>query len=128
MMPRSELLIVFLCGLTLAACLNCYTCVFPAISPLDCLKFPQECAAGQRCLSSTATGRHGPIKMTMYEKGCAIPSQCGVTGQKYGAGLYFNFTTVCCDTELCNGDISGTVVRWESLALCLLPALILQLA
>lgn len=44
-----------------SACLSCYTCLFPAISPMDCVKFPQECPAGQRCLSSTATGTRGEI-------------------------------------------------------------------
>ncbi|KAI4817346.1 hypothetical protein KUCAC02_010752 [Chaenocephalus aceratus] len=52
-----QLGIVLLFCLPLAACLTCYTCMFPAISPLDCFQFPQECPAGQRCLSSTATGR-----------------------------------------------------------------------
>uniref|UniRef100_A0A3P8S3C9 Uncharacterized protein n=1 Tax=Amphiprion percula TaxID=161767 RepID=A0A3P8S3C9_AMPPE len=82
------------------SCLKCYTCVFPAISPLDCLKFPLECPAGQRCLSSVATGRRGALQMTMYEKSCAVSSQCGLSGQKYTSGVFFNYTNVCCDTDL----------------------------
>ncbi|XP_026155498.1 sperm acrosome membrane-associated protein 4-like [Mastacembelus armatus] len=124
-MPRSQLLIVFLCCLPLAACLHCYTCVFPTISSLDC--FPQECPARQRCLSSSATGRHGSLQVTMYEKSCAIPSQCGLSGQKYASGLYFNYTTVCCDMDLCNGAVSVAALSWGGAALCLPPALALLL-
>ncbi|KAG7457544.1 hypothetical protein MATL_G00228380 [Megalops atlanticus] len=83
--------------------LRCYTCLFPAISPMDCLKFPQECPADQRCLSSTAVGTRGDsYRVVLYEKSCAVPSQCGLTGQKYAVGLNFTFTNECCDTDLCN--------------------------
>ncbi|XP_011479032.1 prostate stem cell antigen-like [Oryzias latipes] len=102
-MSRLELLMGLLCCLPLAACLRCYSCVFPAISPLDCLEFPLECPAGQRCLSSEASGHQGPIYLTIYEKSCANPSQCGRSGQKYSAGVVFNYTNDCCDTDLCNG-------------------------
>ncbi|XP_010779082.1 prostate stem cell antigen-like isoform X1 [Notothenia coriiceps] len=111
-----------------AACLTCYTCMFPAISPLDCFKFPQECPVGQRCLSSTATGRRGSLEVTMYEKSCAVPAQCGLSGQKYASGLYFNFTNVCCDSDLCNAAGTFTALSWRGAALCLLPALCLLLA
>ncbi|KAL7858677.1 hypothetical protein AOLI_G00187790 [Acnodon oligacanthus] len=61
--------ILVLCCLPLAVMsLTCYTCMFPAISPLDCLKFPQECPAGQRCLSSVATGVRGSISIVLHEK------------------------------------------------------------
>lgn len=118
-------LLVLLCCLPLAAPLRCYTCLFPAISPLDCFKFPQECPAGQRCLFSEATGRRGALSVTMYEKSCAVPSQCGVSGQKYASGLYFNYTNQCCDTDLCNAavtppSLSGTVLIIPGLALLLL--------
>ncbi|AWP21380.1 putative prostate stem cell antigen-like [Scophthalmus maximus] len=115
-------------AMTYETCLRCYTCVFPAISPLDCLRFPQECSAGQRCLSSTATGRRGSLELTMYEKSCAVAAQCGLSGQKYASGLYFNYTNVCCDTDLCNGATSGAALSWGRAAACLLPALALLLA
>ncbi|KAM7384506.1 hypothetical protein PAMA_011724 [Pampus argenteus] len=126
-MPRSQLLILLLCCLPMASSLHCFTCVFPAISPLDCFKFPQECPAGQRCLSSTAIGVRGALKVTMYEKSCAVPSQCGVSGQKYTTGLYFNYTNVCCDTDLCNEGVSIAALSWAGVTLCLLPALSLLL-
>uniref|UniRef100_A0A3Q2XM39 Snake toxin/toxin-like domain-containing protein n=1 Tax=Hippocampus comes TaxID=109280 RepID=A0A3Q2XM39_HIPCM len=90
-------------GMFVRSCLTCYTCVFPAISPMDCLKFPERCADGHRCLSSVATAKRGALQITLYEKSCAVPSQCGVSGQKYTNGLYFNYTNVCCNTDLCNG-------------------------
>ncbi|XP_068188453.1 prostate stem cell antigen-like [Antennarius striatus] len=121
-MTRPELLTLLLCCLPLAACLRCYTCVFPAISPLDCLKFPQECPNGQRCLSSKATGRRGSLQVTMYEKSCAIPSQCDISGQKYASGLYFNYTNVCCDTDLCNAAAPPGGSGAARLTLCLLMA------
>ncbi|XP_056876756.1 sperm acrosome membrane-associated protein 4-like [Takifugu flavidus] len=124
-MSHLQLVMLLLCSLPLAAPLQCYTCVFPAISPLDCFKFPQECPAGQRCLSSTATGRRGSLQVSMYEKSCAVPSQCGVSGQKYASGLYFNYTNVCCDTDLCNGAGSVTAVGRGRVALWLLAALVL---
>ncbi|XP_078146687.1 uncharacterized protein LOC144542935 [Centroberyx gerrardi] len=127
-MSCSQLLIVFLCCLPLAACLHCYTCVFPAISPLDCLKFPQECPAGQRCLSSTAVGTRGSLRLTLYEKSCAVASQCGLSGQKQAAGLSFNYSNICCDTDLCNGAGPAAALSWRGAALCLLPALCLLLA
>lgn len=39
--------------------LFCYTCVFPPVSPLDCIRFPQKCPVGQVCLSSRAVGEKG---------------------------------------------------------------------
>lgn len=39
--------------------LFCYTCVFPAISPLDCIRYPLKCPPGQVCLSSRAVGQRG---------------------------------------------------------------------
>ncbi|KAM9823799.1 prostate stem cell antigen-like [Neosynchiropus ocellatus] len=123
-MARTHLLIL-LCSLPVATSLYCYTCVFPAISPLDCLKFPQECPEGQQCLSSTATGRRGSLELTMYEKSCAVASQCGVSGQKYASGLYFNFTNICCQEDLCN---TASALRWGGAVLCLLPTLTQLLA
>ncbi|KAM4630919.1 prostate stem cell antigen-like [Polymixia lowei] len=127
-MSHPQLLVVFLCCLPLAGCLRCYTCVFPAISPMDCLKFPQECPAGQRCLASTAVGTRGALHLTLYEKSCAIPNQCGLSGQKQAAGLSFNYTNVCCDTDLCNGATSATAPSWTGAVLSLLPAVYVLLA
>lgn len=71
----------------------------------------------------------GPLQVTMYEKSCAVPSQCGVSGQKFASGLYFNYTNICCDTDLCNGAESFAALSWRGgAALCLLPALSLLLA
>ncbi|KAM9384491.1 sperm acrosome membrane-associated protein 4-like [Pholidichthys leucotaenia] len=127
-MPRSQLLILLMCCLPLAACLRCYVCLFPAISPLDCLKFPLECPAGQRCLSSVATGKRGDLKLTMYEKSCAVPSQCDQSGQKYASGIDFNYTNICCDTDLCNQAVSVAALSWGRVVLLLLPAVSLLLA
>lgn len=120
-MSRSHVLVLLLCCLPLAAGLRCYTCLFPSISPLDCFKFPQECPAGQCCLFSEATARRGALTVSMYEKSCAIPSQCGVSGQKYASGLYFNYTNTCCDTDLCNGAGPAAALSWTVLGL--MPAL-----
>ncbi|MED6248517.1 hypothetical protein ATANTOWER_001482, partial [Ataeniobius toweri] len=109
-------------------CLRCYTCVFPAISPMDCLKFPLECPAGQRCLSSVATGRRGAVQLTIYEKSCAVPTQCGLAGQKHTSGVYFNYTNDCCDTDLCNGAGSAAALTWRGAVLCLLPTVTFLLA
>lgn len=70
----------------------------------------------------------GSLQVTMYEKSCAIQSQCGVSGQKYASGLYFNYTNICCDTDLCNGAVSVAALSWGGVALCLLPAVTLLLA
>lgn len=67
----------------------------------------------------------GSLQVSMYEKSCAVPSQCGVSGQKYASGLYFNYTNVCCDTDLCNGAGSVAALGWGRVSLCLLPALLL---
>ncbi|XP_053719536.1 sperm acrosome membrane-associated protein 4-like [Synchiropus splendidus] len=118
-MARTPLL-VLLCSLPLATSLYCYTCEFPAISPLDCLKLPLKCSEGQQCLSSTATARHGPLELTMYEKSCAVASQCGLSGQKFFSGVSFNYTNICCKKDLCN---TATALRWGGALLCLLPTL-----
>lgn len=60
-LERTHIFYFFIC--VPSGCLYCYTCVFPAVSPLDCLRFPQECPKGHRCLSSTATGKRGQFCM-----------------------------------------------------------------
>lgn len=64
----------------------------------------------------------------MYEKSCAIASHCGLSGQKYASGFYFNYTNLCCDTDLCNGAASFGALSWGRVVLSLLPALTLLLA
>ncbi|KAM6910427.1 tektin-like protein 1 [Xenentodon cancila] len=88
--------------------LFCYTCVFPTISPLDCIKFPIKCPPGQLCLSSRAVGQKGDFRVVLYEKSCVLPVLCGVTGEKYTMGLNFTFTNECCNTHLCNGAAALT--------------------
>ncbi|XP_028819868.1 protein Bouncer-like [Denticeps clupeoides] len=126
MFQQSPLLHVLLCCLPLAAVtLRCYTCVFPAISPIECMPFPQECPAGQRCLSSTAVAVKGAIRLVVYEKGCAVETHCGLTGQKAAAGLSFNYTNNCCDTDLCNHAPRGSAPCGAGLVLSLLPLLLM---
>ncbi|KAM9782785.1 uncharacterized protein ACB057_015059 [Neosynchiropus ocellatus] len=89
------------------ASLFCYTCVFPAVSPADCITFPLNCPPGQICLSSKAEGEKGvatgDYRVVLYERSCVLPSLCGVTGSKFAMGLNFTFTNECCNTHLCNG-------------------------
>ncbi|XP_066579735.1 sperm acrosome membrane-associated protein 4-like [Amia ocellicauda] len=105
-------------------CLRCYTCVFPAISPLDCIKFPQKCPPGQRCLSSKAIGTRGDFRVVFYEKSCVVAELCGATGEKQAMGLNFTFTNTCCDEDLCN----AAAPRWPPPAPALGLALALTLA
>ncbi|KAM9723707.1 sperm acrosome membrane-associated protein 4-like [Menidia menidia] len=95
-------LLVLLVLLPAAAPLFCYTCVFPAISPLDCIRFPLRCPPGQLCLSSRAVGQKGDFRVVLYEKSCVLPALCGLTGEKSTLGLNFTFTNECCNTHLCN--------------------------
>uniref|UniRef100_A0A8C9TC70 UPAR/Ly6 domain-containing protein n=1 Tax=Scleropages formosus TaxID=113540 RepID=A0A8C9TC70_SCLFO len=127
-MPRQLLLLILLGHLPTAAALRCYTCVFPAISPIDCLKFPQECPAGQRCLSSVAIGTQGTLRLVLYEKSCAFASQCGLSGDKSAAGLNFTYTNECCDADLCNGAIGSAPPRRPGFPLPFLLAPALALA
>lgn len=47
--------------------LFCYTCVFPTISPLDCIRFPLKCPPGQLCLSSRAVGEKGEFNSSHWK-------------------------------------------------------------
>ncbi|XP_077063931.1 sperm acrosome membrane-associated protein 4-like isoform X2 [Siphateles boraxobius] len=116
--------ILFFCLLPSVVPLFCYTCVFPSISPLDCLKFPTRCSPGQLCLSSKAVGQRGDFQVTLYEKSCALPVLCGLTGEKFAFGLNFTFTSDCCDTLLCNGISATSAGVWSSTLLSLLLALL----
>ncbi|KAI4900702.1 hypothetical protein NFI96_032245 [Prochilodus magdalenae] len=128
MTGSSGSLIILLCALPMAVMsLTCYTCMFPAISPLDCLQFAQECPAGQRCLFSMATAVRGSLSIVLHEKSCAIPSQCGLSGQKQAAGLNFTYQNHCCDTDLCNAAVRLSAPCWRELLLSLSAALVLLL-
>uniref|UniRef100_A0A8D3DE55 UPAR/Ly6 domain-containing protein n=1 Tax=Scophthalmus maximus TaxID=52904 RepID=A0A8D3DE55_SCOMX len=94
--------LLLFCSLPAVVPLFCYTCVFPTVSPLDCIRFPLKCPSGQLCLSSRAVGENGHVRVVLYEKSCILPSLCGVTGEKYTMGLNFTFTNECCNTHLCN--------------------------
>ncbi|KAM6935535.1 uncharacterized protein PEZ65_005879 isoform 1-T1 [Lycodopsis pacificus] len=103
-----------------SAPLFCYTCVFPAISPLDCIRFPLWCPPGQVCLSSRAVGEKGDFRVVLYEKSCVRPSLCGVTGEKHTMGLNFTFTNECCNTHLCNDAAVPATPYWTGTLLALL--------
>uniref|UniRef100_UPI0000F1FCF1 sperm acrosome membrane-associated protein 4-like precursor n=1 Tax=Danio rerio TaxID=7955 RepID=UPI0000F1FCF1 len=112
--------ILFLYLLPSVVPLLCYTCVFPSISPLDCLKFPTKCSLGQVCLSSKAVARRGDLEIHFYEKSCALPALCGLTGEKFIQGLNFTFRSDCCDTLLCNHSTANSAFIWPSILLSLL--------
>ncbi|XP_056142827.1 sperm acrosome membrane-associated protein 4-like isoform X2 [Lampris incognitus] len=109
--------LLFLCLLPAAVPLFCYTCVFPTISPLDCIRFPMKCPPGQLCLSSRAVG---DFRVVLYEKSCVLPPLCGLTGEKYAMGLNFTFTNECCSTHLCNTATGPTAPYWRGMLLTLL--------
>ncbi|TRY93341.1 hypothetical protein DNTS_007724 [Danionella cerebrum] len=111
---------LFMCLLPSVVPLLCYTCVFPSISPLDCLKFPITCPLGQVCLSSKAVGLRGDLEIVLYEKSCALPALCGLTGSKFAMGLNFTFSSDCCETMLCNGSTASSAFFWSSTLLSLL--------
>uniref|UniRef100_A0AAY5L789 UPAR/Ly6 domain-containing protein n=2 Tax=Esox lucius TaxID=8010 RepID=A0AAY5L789_ESOLU len=107
--------LLFLCLVPSVVSLFCFTCVFPTISPLDCIKFPQKCPPGQLCLSSKAVGKSGAFSVTLYEKSCVLSSLCGLAGEKYSMGLNFTFTNECCATHLCNGAAALSALYWPGL-------------
>ncbi|XP_068180669.1 sperm acrosome membrane-associated protein 4-like [Antennarius striatus] len=98
----------------------CYTCVFPAVSPLDCIRFPLKCPAGQVCLSSRAVGEKGDFHVVLHDKSCILPILCGVTGERYTMGLNFTFTNECCNTHLCNEAPETSTPCWTWTLLTLL--------
>ncbi|XP_034553640.1 sperm acrosome membrane-associated protein 4-like [Notolabrus celidotus] len=112
--------LLLLCSLPAVDPLFCYTCVFPAILPIDCIRFPIKCPREQVCLSSRAVGEKGDLHVVLYEKSCIPPSLCGVTGQKYTMGLNFTFTNECCNTHLCNGAETPATPYWTVMLLTLL--------
>ncbi|KAM3614692.1 uncharacterized protein V6R79_018066 [Siganus canaliculatus] len=119
-MSRLVCPLLLLCLAPAVVPLFCYTCVFPAISPLDCIRYPMKCPPGQVCLSSRAVGEKGDFHVVLYEKSCILPSMCGVTGQKYTMGINFTFTNECCSTHLCNRAATLPPRYWTGTLLMLL--------
>ncbi|XP_059827211.1 sperm acrosome membrane-associated protein 4-like [Hypanus sabinus] len=87
--------------------LKCYTCIFPALTPSDCLKFPRMCMPTETCFTSKAVGTKGQQKLVLYEKGCVSTSLCGVCGTKTAMGIVFSYNNTCCDTDLCNAGVGA---------------------
>ncbi|XP_072285824.1 lymphocyte antigen 6 complex locus protein G6c [Pyxicephalus adspersus] len=103
--------------------LRCYTCLFPTLSPMDCIKFPVKCLPGERCLFSTASGKTKNFPFILHEMSCAPSTLCGISGQKNTLGVNVTYSNTCCDTDLCN---AGTTVT-TTLSFALLPPLLHQL-
>ncbi|XP_060127137.1 protein Bouncer-like [Zootoca vivipara] len=107
--------------------LRCYTCLFPTISPLDCLKFPTPCGPSQRCLTSVIRGHRGALELVIYEKTCGDPSMCGAHGTRPILGTNFTFYSSCCDTDLCNSAARGLSLFWGQAALIPLSVILVNL-
>ncbi|XP_028575700.2 lymphocyte antigen 6 complex locus protein G6c [Podarcis muralis] len=107
--------------------LRCYTCLFPTISPLDCLKFPTPCGPSQRCLTSIIRGHRGALELVIYEKTCGDSSMCGAHGTRSMLGTNFTFYSSCCDTDLCNSAARGPSLFWGQAALIPLSIILVNL-
>ncbi|KAM9326660.1 lymphocyte antigen 6 complex locus protein G6c [Gastrophryne carolinensis] len=105
--------------------LKCYTCLFPTLSPMDCIKFPVKCPPNERCLYSTATGKTKNFPFVLHEMSCAVNSLCGISGQKNTLGVNVTYQNTCCDTDLCNSGTALTATT--AAAFSLLPLLLHQL-
>ncbi|KAM3912446.1 lymphocyte antigen 6 complex locus protein G6c [Leptodactylus fuscus] len=103
--------------------LRCYTCLFPTLSPMDCIKFPVQCPPKERCLYSTATGKTKSFPFILHEMSCAVNSLCGISGEKSTLGINVTYHNTCCDTDLCNSAVASKL----SLSLALIPLLLLFL-
>ncbi|KAG8448655.1 hypothetical protein GDO86_015653 [Hymenochirus boettgeri] len=114
-----SLLFLMHCGESL----RCYTCLFPTIAPLGCIKFPVSCPPYERCLITSATGRKGDFQFVLHDRSCSISSFCDTTGHRSILGINVTFHNTCCDTDLCNG---GTTEK-ATLATTLLPPILLHL-
>nr|XP_057909966.1 protein Bouncer-like [Doryrhamphus excisus] len=119
-------LLLFLLLLPAVVPLFCYTCVFPTIAPLQCIVFPLQCPEGQVCLSSTAVGQKGDVRVMINERSCILRSLCSISGEKYIMGLNFTFTNDCCDTHLCNGAAAPAAPYWLAAVLTLLASYTLE--
>ncbi|TFJ96211.1 BolA family transcriptional regulator [Platysternon megacephalum] len=107
---------------TAGEALRCYTCLFPTLAPLDCLKFVTPCAPTQRCLTSVARGRRGALELVVFEKSCGEAALCGARGTRWLLGANFTYSTACCSSDLCNG---GARPAWGVLGIALPLALLL---
>ncbi|XP_055019334.1 protein Bouncer-like [Boleophthalmus pectinirostris] len=115
--------LLFLSSLVAVAPLFCYTCVFPVVSPGECIRFPVKCPVEQLCLSSRAVGRRGDFQVEVTERSCVAASMCGQTGHKHALGLNFTFYNTCCDTNLCNSAPTSSANYWSASAITLLLGL-----
>ncbi|CAM5159226.1 unnamed protein product [Eretmochelys imbricata] len=111
-----------LLALSAGEALCCYTCLFPTIAPLDCLKFVTPCAPTQRCLTSVAVGPRAALELVVYEKSCGEAKLCGAWGMRWLLGANFTDSTACCSSDLCNG---GARPAWGVLGIALPLALLL---
>lgn len=111
---------------------HCFMCLLSIVSKFYPLWPPLASIDGSDLCSLTNSSLFpalvGALELIMYEKSCAVPSQCDLSGQKHISGLNFNYTNVCCDTDLCNGAGSVGALGWGRATLLLLPALGLLLA
>ncbi|CDQ68965.1 unnamed protein product [Oncorhynchus mykiss] len=62
----------------------------------------------------------GSLHLVLYEKSCASPSQCGLSGEKHAACLNFTYQNYRCDTDLCNEAMAHAAPIWRGGALCIL--------
>ncbi|XP_053329078.1 CD59 glycoprotein-like [Spea bombifrons] len=104
--------------------LRCYTCLFPTIAPMECIKFPVTCPPSEKCLISTATGKRGNFQFVLKERSCTVSSLCGTSGEKNTLGINVTFHNTCCETDLCNSGTSGKA----TMIIAVLPLLLLLLA
>ncbi|XP_051899493.1 sperm acrosome membrane-associated protein 4-like [Pristis pectinata] len=105
---KSTQLISLLClFFSIGETLKCYTCIFPALTSSDCLKFPRMCMPTETCFTSKAVGMKGGQRLVLYEKGCVSASLCGICGTKTAMGIVFSYNNTCCDTDLCNGGVGA---------------------
>ncbi|XP_069491254.1 lymphocyte antigen 6 complex locus protein G6c [Ambystoma mexicanum] len=88
--------------------LRCYTCLFPTVSPLECLKFELTCPPSERCSATVATGYRGDFQFVLHDRSCSVANLCDKSGMRSVLGINFTYHTTCCDTDLCNaGTRSG---------------------
>ncbi|KAJ1134347.1 hypothetical protein NDU88_000799 [Pleurodeles waltl] len=105
--------------------LRCYTCLFPTVSPLKCLKFEVTCPTAERCSVTTATGHRGDFQFVLTDRSCSAANLCSKTGMKTALGINFTYHTACCDVDLCNAGIRPGCSYGSLLTAATLPLLVL---